>query len=288
MSLTRITAPRALLVGAGLVHALAIAPAASAQVSASKRASNLAVNGAIGSVLAAAHAVVRGRNPLKALAPGFGGGVLMGAGKQVAASRFFGAGLIGRQVSMIGVGVVEVVARDTMVFRSALGPLTLEIRPRARDKVQPRINVVDAATLLVYVLRADAHLDVGGTISTGAPVFRLPIAKMEFDGGFAEGFQHTGVILMANELASDPRERQLILAHESVHLLQEDALSDLVGVPLERGLIAILPFGDRAPRLFEVGAIAPLSVIAVSMRLRYERRPWEREAYLLTEGNPDP
>ena len=288
MSLTCITARRALVVGASLLHALAVTPAASAQVSASKRASNLAVNGAIGSVLAAAHAMVHGRNPVKALAPGFAGGALMGAGKQIAASRFFGAGLVGRQVSMVGVGVVELAARDTMVFRGTMGPLTLEIRPQAKDRVRPRINVVDAATLLIYVLRADAHLDVSGTISTGTPVFRMPIAKMEFDGGTAEGFQHTGVILIANELASDPRERQLILGHETVHLLQEDAMSDLIGIPLERALISLLPFGDRAPRLLEVGALAPLGVIALSTQLRYDRRPWEREAYMLTEGHAHP
>jgi hypothetical protein len=253
-------------------------------VSTGDRAANLAINGAIGSALAATHALIAGRSPWKALAPGFGGGVIMGTGKQIAGSRFFGAGLLGRQVAFAGVGVVELAARDTMVFRSMLGPLTIEVRPKAQDRVRSKINVVDAGTLVIYALQRDARLDMFGTISAGTPVFRLPVERMEFQGGMAEGFQHTGVILIAEHLAADKHHRQLILAHETVHLLQEDALSHLVGVPVERALIRRLPFGDRAPRMLDIGALAPLGVVWLSTRMRYEGRPWEREAYALTEG----
>jgi hypothetical protein len=276
---------RALSLSAALlVSSPLLAPAVQAQVSVGDRVSNLAANGAIGSVIAAAHALLRGRSVWKALAPGFGGGVAMGAGKQVAGSRFFGAGLLGRQLSAVGVGVVELASRDTMVFRGVLGPLTLEVRPKATDRVRPRLNVVDAGTILVYALQRDARLDLRGTLSTGAPVFRLPLERMEFEGGTAEGFEHTGVILIAEDLAKDSRHRRLIIAHETVHLLQEDALSNLVTLPAEQALIRRLPFGDRAPRMLDVGVIAPLGVIWLSSRLRYDRRAWEREAYRLTEG----
>ena len=284
MPLTPPGARRAVLVGVVLLLSLSRAAVAGAQVSTGDRASNLAINGAIGSVLAATQAVLAGRSPWKALAPGFGGGVIMGAGKQLAGSRFFGAGLLGRQVASAGVGVVELAARDTMVFRSAFGPLTLEVRPKARDRVRSQINVVDAGTLVIYALQRDARLDVAGTISTGTPVFRLPVERMEFQNGTAEGFQHTGVILIAENLAVDSHHRQLILAHETIHVLQEDAVSYLVGLPVERALIRRLPLGERAPRLLDVGALAPLGVIWLSTRMRYESRPWEREAYALTEG----
>jgi hypothetical protein len=284
MTSTRLSARPAVVIGSALLLSLAGAPVARAQVSMSDRASNLAINGAIGSAIAATHAVIRGRDPWKALVTGFGGGAIMGAGKQFAASRFFGAGLLGRQLSAVGVGVVERTARDTMVFRSTLGPLTLEVRPKAEDRVRPRINVVNAATLVIYALQRDVRLDMKGTISTGAPVFRLPIERMQFEGGTAEGFQHTGVILIAEDLAADTRHRRLILAHETVHLLQEDALSYLVTLPVEHALVRRLPLGDRAPRMLDVGAVAPLGVIWLCTRIRYERRPWEREAYQLTEG----
>jgi hypothetical protein len=285
MPFTGLAARRAVLLGGALLLSPFLAPPVQAQVSAGDRVSNLAINGAIGSVIATTRAIIRGRNAWKALLPGFAGGAVMGAGKQLAGARFFGAGLVGRQVSAVGVGVVELGARDTMVFRGVVGPLTLEVRPRASDRVRPRLNVVDAGTILVYVLQRDARLDVLGTLSTGAPVFRLPMERMEFEGGTAEGFEHTGVILLAEDLANDPRQRRLIIAHESVHLLQEDALSDLVTLPIEQALIRRLPFGDRAPRILDVGVIAPLTVIWLSTRFRYERRPWEREAYHITEGS---
>jgi hypothetical protein len=284
MSLTPPRARHAVLLAGVLLLSLTRPGVAGAQVSTGDRASNLAINGAIGSALAATHALLAGRSPWKALAPGFGGGVIMGAGKQLAGSRFFGAGLLGRHVAYAGVGVVELAAHDTMVFRSTLGPFTVEVRPKAQDRVRSKINVVDAGTLLIYTLQRDAHLDMAGTISTGTPVFRLPAERMEFEDGTAEGFQHTGVILLAENLSVDTHHRRRILAHETVHLLQEDALSYLVGLPLERALIRRLPFGDRAPRMLDVGALAPLGVIWLSTRMRYESRPWEREAYTLTEG----
>ena len=62
------------------------------------RVAHLAVNGALGGFSAGMYALVRGKNPWRAALMGFGGGVVMGGGKQLAGAGFYGSGLLGRQL----------------------------------------------------------------------------------------------------------------------------------------------------------------------------------------------
>src|SRR5687767_13180382 len=80
------------------------------------RVAHLAVNGALGGFSAAMFALARGKNPWRAALEGFGGGVVMGAGKQIAGKAFDGAGLVGRQLSSLGTSVVRSASEDTTVL----------------------------------------------------------------------------------------------------------------------------------------------------------------------------
>src|SRR5688572_32885115 len=93
------------------------------------RAAHLAVNGALGGFSAAMFALARGKNPWRAALVGFGGGVAMGLGKQVAGETFDGAGLLGRQLAAMGTSIVRTASEDTTVVIVPVGPMTFEIRP---------------------------------------------------------------------------------------------------------------------------------------------------------------
>lgn len=276
------TAPAAVLV---LLLLLAAGPPRlAAQVPASERVENAVINGAIGAVSAAVGAALTGKNPWDALLPGFGGGVAVAAGRQVAGLGFGGSGLLGRQISAVGISVIHSAARDSLLLLVPLGPVTFSVRPRDYDGIHPRVNLLEVAALVYYTLDSDAKLDAGATLASGAPAFRMPTVSFQVGDGTAYGQMILGTIVLG---AHDPdlfphTSRDVVLAHESIHVLQLDYFNQVVGLPLERAMLRRL-FGD-APltRYVDIGLLGPLSAMAFHSQVEYQRRPWEREAVVLT------
>lgn len=257
-----------------------------AQVATTDRVENALINGAIGSVSAAVAAALAGKDPWKALLPGFGGGLALSAGRQVAGLGFTGAGALGRQISAAGISVIHSAARDTLVLLVPLGPVTLSLRPHAYDGVHPRVNLLEVAALVYYALDDRTTFDPVATLSSIAPSFRLPTTSFETSEGDAYGQMVLGTIVLG---AYDPylfpyTRKDIVLAHESIHVLQLDYFNQIVGLPLERTLVRRL-FGD-APlgRYVDLGLLGPLAAMAFHSQVDYGRRPWEREAVLLSEG----
>lgn len=248
------------------------------------RAAHLAVNGALGGFSAAMFALARGKNPWRAALMGFGGGVAMGAGKQVAGRRFDGAGLIGRQLSAVGTSVVRSASDDTMIVLVPLGPMTLEVRPRAVDRVRPRVNLVGSGTMLYYVIRPDTRLDLGATLSAGAPVFRFPTETVSTRDGIIFGRMDFGTILLGAEPSVPDAQRRVTLPHESIHVAQYDFLEHALALPPERAILRKLGVGERFLRHVDIGVISVMLAGVLQMHMGYDERPWEREAVLLTEG----
>lgn len=248
------------------------------------RAAHLAVNGALGGFSAAMFALVRGKNPWRAAFMGFGGGVALGVGKQVAGRRFDGAGLIGRQLAAFGTSVVRTASEDTMLFIVPAGPMTLEVRPGAVDRVRPRVNLVGTATVLYYVIRADTRFDMRSTLSAGAPVFRFPTETVTTRDGIIFGRMDFGTIVLGSPPSVLDAQRRLTLPHESIHILQYDFLDQALALPPERAILRKLGAGTGFLRHVDVGAISVLLAGVLQMHMDYDDRPWEREAVLLTEG----
>lgn len=255
--------------------------AARAQLDAGERAANLAANGAVGAVMAGARALIVGKPVWPSVVRGAGGGVVMGAGKQLTMARFSGAGLVARQLSAVGISLAASAGEDTLVLISPLGPVTLEWRPGTGRLLTPRVNVVNAIGLVMTVALEPVRLDVGETISNGALVFRAD----QIDGGAVDGYQRFGLVVVADDQPEEEIQR-LTLPHEMIHLLQEDAWEHLVANPAERALIRRFAPG-AAPLLAraDLGLLARLSWSAGSL-VEYWQQPWEVEAYHLTEG-PD-
>lgn len=259
-----------------------LAPTAGAQVTTQTRASNLAINGAIGGVVAGLRSLFTGNRGWRVVLAGAGGGVVQGVGKQLAASRFSGAGLLGREVSAAGVSLTYSATVDTTVIFAPIGPVMLEIRPRSARHVRARVSAVDIATIAAAAIDGHSNFDLGLTLSAGAPVFLRPSSRMPM--GYADGgFTQVGTIFLANE-AGDESRRQVLLPHESVHILQWDAYSQLAALPIERRIAQHIPGIRWVERYIDLGVVAPASVYAIAQQIPYEDQPWEREAYLLTVG----
>jgi hypothetical protein len=248
------------------------------------RVAHLAVNGALGGFSAAMFALARGKNPWRAAFVGFGGGVAMGAGKQVAGRRFDGAGLVGRQLAAFGTSVVRAASEDTMLVLVPVGPVTLEVRPRAVDRVRPRVNLVGAGTVLYYVIRADTRVDLGATLSAGAPVFRFPTETVSTRDGIIFGRMDFGTILLGTAPSVLDEQRRMTLPHESIHVVQYDFLEHALALPPERAILRKLGVGEGFLRHVDIGAISVMLAGVLQMHMGYDERPWEREAVILTEG----
>lgn len=252
-------------------------------LSGGERVAHLAVNGALGGFSAAMFALARVQNPWRAAFMGFGGGVAMGAGKQVAGRRFDGAGLVGRQLAALGTSFVRAASEDTMVVLVPIGPMTLEVRPRAVDRLRPRVNLVGAATVLYYVIRADTRVDLGATLSAGAPVFRFPTETVSTRDGIIFGRMDFGTIVLGTA-PSALEEQRMTMPHESIHIVQYDFLEQALTLPPERSILRKLGVGERFLRHVDIGAISMTFAGVLQMHMDYDDRPWEREAVILTEG----
>jgi hypothetical protein len=249
-----------------------------------ERAAHLAINGALGGFSAAMFALARGKNPWRAALVGFGGGVAMGAGKQIAGQRFDGAGLLGRQFAALGTSVVRSASEDTMVVMLPVGPMVFEVRPSAVDRVRPRVNLVATTTMLYYIIRADTRLDLGATVSSGAPVFRFPTETVSTRDGIIFGRMDFGTIVLGAKPSMLDEQRRMTLPHESIHIVQYDFLEQALSLPPERAILRKLGLGEGFLRHVDVGVISVLLAGVLQMHMDYDDRPWEREAVILTEG----
>ena len=248
------------------------------------RAAHLAVNGALGGFSAAMFALARGKNPWRAALMGFGGGVVMGAGKQVAGRRFDGAGLIGRQLAALGTSVVRSASEDTTVLIVPVGPMTFEVRPAAADRVRPRVNLVSTGTVLYYVIRDDTRIDVSASLSAGAPVFRFPTETVATRDGIIFGRMDFGTIVLGATPSVLDAQRRMTLPHEAIHVVQYDFLDQALSLPPERAILRKLGLSPGFLRHVDLGAISVMLAGVLQMHMDYEDRPWERESVILTEG----
>lgn len=264
-----------------IVVALMLLPAtpAIAQVSTNARVSNLAANAAIGVLLAAARQVFGRHQFIRSVALGAFGGAMQGAGRQVAAGRSTASGLIGRQVSALGISATYSAGADSLVLIAPVWLVTFEVRPHQQNRFRARVNLMDFA-FVTSALIEGRSLDVGSSLVAGAPVFTRPLART--DGEL--GYTRMGVIFLMNGTSSALRRE--VLSHEAVHLLQWDVYNQLVANPIERKLVRSVPGGKSLSRFLDLGVLSPTSALLLAQQIPYERQPWEREAYLLTTGRP--
>jgi hypothetical protein len=223
------------------------------------------------------------RKPVRpALLRGAAGGSLLSAGKQVAGRGYSATGMAGRVITSLGIAAFTAESRDSLAFRLPVGPLTLEVRPGASDRLRTRVNVWTATVMTTALLDSDSRFDLRASLDAGAPVFIRPAHRMA-GHDLKAGFAHPGVIFLNRDAELFGIDRREVLAHEAIHILQWDAYHALVTLPVERAALRRLARSDRINRRFELHVLAPLTVAGFAELIREEHdRPWEREAYRLT------
>lgn len=267
------------------------ATAAGAQVSVNARVTNLAANAAIGAVLAAVRSALGGRELTRPILLGAAGGALQGAGRQVAAGRSTASGLVGRELSALGISLTYSAGADSVVLIVPVGLITVELRPSARDRARARVSLVDLALVASALVDGRSDFELGSSLSAGAPVFSRPLrdattGQGPWSGYIEAGYSRMGVIYLVDGIP--PASRREALSHEAVHLLQWDAYNQLVAFPLERAIVRRVTGGAWLPRFVDLGVLGPAAGVLLARQIPYERQPWEREAYMLTTGRPTP
>lgn len=247
---------------------------------------DLAANVGLAAVTSGVRAWYGGHSVWRAVAAGAGAGAVTYGGRRIAASRWTGAGLAGRQTAAVAASIMRNAANGRGIFSGAilpLGPIRLYVNePESGDSTSRRTRVkLDLATAvgLVYVAtRPGARLDPARTLSSGALVF---------DGirMYADAAHVAGVVMLASDeeasYAPDaPRSR--LVAHEMVHVTQYDFSFVAWAEPAEGALLRAMPGGERLHRHVDLGLNMPAWGF-LNLTIGYRNRPWEREARLLTD-----
>ena len=279
-----------------LLCALMIVPAtvAGAQVSAGDRATNVAINGAIGAVRAAWDARRAHRPLVPAAGLGFVGGGAVSVGKQMAGANHGASPFAGRLVAAAGNSLTLSAGTGQPLVAFAAGPLLVarvktqsDSAQSARWEWRARLNLVQLAYLTYFATSGEYRFDAGASARVGAPVLRKRsglapgLAK---DGGGSLGFVRLGTVLLADKSWFQYESEAVLLAHETVHILQEDQFNLLLALPAERALMKPVAGAGWFSRHIDVGVVAPVVVTGLEVATAYQRRPWEQEAVRLSGG----
>lgn len=240
----------------------------------------LSANGLLGGLTAGVTQKLRGGSFQDGFLHGLLGGGVSWAGKRVAAERFDGAGLLGREVSAAGASLVRNAGNARPLLDRLwlpVGPLWLEVG--AGRGVRARLDVAAAAWILYAVAEPELELDGGASLSSGAFLFRTHGKLLRTHGNDdAAGTANGGVIFLANIPAYGDAFSERAAAHERIHVLQEDQLAiqwtdpalrwaaDRVGLPSVSN--RFLLYNVSAELLRVLGGVIPT----------YRDRPWELEA----------
>jgi hypothetical protein len=238
-----------------------------------------AANALLSGVATALVAALRHEGPVgRAFVTGAAGGVAVYAGKRVAAARFEGAGLTGRQVAALGTSVGRNAADgrgslDELVFPLGWASLYWD-RAEAGVTVRPDVNAIVWSLRLAF--RPGTDFDWGRSLSSGAPVF------LSHDGAFEKDVagRTYGNVILADPAANIPLE--VILAHERVHVLQLDHHHALWGHRVERWATGLLgPRVSRVTDRFDLVIPTLVAGLAVTSFWPAWDNPLESEAYYM-------
>lgn len=256
----------------------------------------LAGNATVGGLTGGLLQKLRGGSFKDGFARGALGGVVLYAGKRVAAQSFWGAGLLGREINALGVSVVRNASdgRPTLSrLFVPLGPLPLRTVLDLSHglRIQPQLDVAAAGWMLYGLYETRLTPDWAQSLSGGAMVFRADRRLILDQGNPLGGFTVSRSIFASDPLAlagavTGAAAWHGVLAHERVHVLQQDFVLTAWSQPLAELALGRLPGGRAVSRYVAVDAldwvVGTVKVI-VSGSVNYDRNfPTEMEAYFLT------
>lgn len=231
------------------------------------------VNALLGGATVAVSRMIQGEPAWQGFWTGLLGGAAVYMGKRVAVEAFGGAGFLGREIASVGGSMI----RNASAGRAALDELVLPVGPVrlyiSDAGVVPRLDLATVAVTSVYMLGHDARIDPLESLSSGAVVLRGNTP--------APGLSAAGVVLAWSELP--PSEGPRLLAHERVHVVQYDQAFLSWTEPAERWLSGRVQEQPGFLHNVDLGGLALGVQTGLNLTFDYGSRPWEREAYFLSQ-----
>jgi hypothetical protein len=225
----------------------------------------------LGGVSAGIVALLHGESMTEGILKGLCGGAVAYGGKRLVVERWPGAGILGRQVGLLGGSMINNGGTGRGTFDRiafGFGPVRGYL-DRDNGDVDWGLDVPGVLAALWGILDPNQSLDLPQSLSSGAVVF------------VGEGsITLPGTIFYARSLDRD--RTRYVLAHERVHLLQYDQTFLAVGKPAESWMAGHLP--DRGlPFALEFNAVSLATAIALAVHVWpvHADQPWEREAMFL-------
>jgi hypothetical protein len=246
----------------------------------------LSANAVLAGLTAGVAQRVRGGDFAAAFVRGAVGGGVIHAGKRIAAERFTLAGLIGRETAALGASMVGNAGAGAGWFDNValpIGPVRLEVRRGAARRLSARVDAVALGWIVWAVAERELRFSGRESMSAGAPVFLTNDRVLRFgdDGAHAAGVTNAGVIFAADVPGYGRAFRDRALAHERVHVLQQDHIALLWTDPLIDALLRRVPLAREARPFLHVNASTELLRGLGRLIPRHGERPWELEATFL-------
>jgi hypothetical protein len=250
----------------------------------------LAGNATVGALTGGILQKLKGGSFKDGFARGALGGAVIYAGKRIAVQDFWGAGLLGREVNAVGVSVVRNASEGEPSLSRLflpLGPLPLRTTIDLRNglHVQPQLDVSAAGWFFYGLFETRLMPDVGRSLSSGAAVFRADRRRILDSGRTVGGFTVARSVFLSDPLAlPGAGDWETVVAHERVHVLQQDFVLSAWSQPLAELALHRLPGGRAVTRYFAVDALdwvvgTVMTIVSSSPDL--DSFPTELEAHFL-------
>jgi hypothetical protein len=242
-------------------------------------------NALLGGLTAGGLQKLRGGSFQDGFTRGLLGGTVVYAGKRVAAERFDGAGLLGREIAAVGASVVRNAGEGRPALERItlpLGAARLEVRTGAEAGVGARIDAHGVFWMLYGVLDPNLTFDAGASLSSGATVFRAPNQRLHLAGQTAVGMAFPGTIFLGGPHPDGTGRAAETFAHERVHIIQHDQAFLFWDEPLQRALAPRVPGVRTVYSVADVDLVFSGVAVLGALLLPHPQRPWEAEALLLT------
>ncbi|HWV58071.1 MAG TPA: hypothetical protein VNZ57_11530 [Longimicrobiales bacterium] len=248
----------------------------------------LSGNALIGALTAGISQKLRGGSFQDGFTRGALGGAIAYAGKRIAVERFDGAGLVGRQMSAVGSSIVRNAAEARPSLERLflpVGPVHVYVEPGAARPVHARVDLANLIWLGWAVAEPRLDFDLGASISSGMPVFRVPdqLIESRWGHGKASGLSAAGTILLSDISEWGEEHLRSTFAHERVHTIQDDFLFHALTGPLEEWLLQRLPGGAMVEGYIDINLATNLHGLLAFAFDDYHDRPWEMEAEYLEQ-----
>ena len=243
-------------------------------------------NIAIGALTAGAMRKARGGSFWKAAPHGALGGAAIYAGKRIVASNSPGAGWVGRELAALGSSVVRNSAEGLPPLERVMlpvGPIRIYIYSGANRGASAKVDLAAVIFTIDALRRSGTRFDAAESLSSGAIVFAVTADS----SSSVVASQRAGVLEVANlrsQITIRPGGDENQVGHELIHAIQYDFSFLVWSSPAEEAMMNRISGGKSAYRYVDLGLNVPVW-LALNRIIRYDRRPWEREAVTIVRKN---